>query len=85
MSRTILLSLGAALALLPTSGFAGRCSGGAICTACTTCQYCGNCAGGGGNCSVCAPDLYRVHPAKQRLKRLYTHRPRGRHHRARPR
>ena len=46
------------LALIPilflNSVIAGRCSGGAYCTACSNCSSCKNCSEEGGTCSVCA-------------------------------
>lgn len=36
------------------SATAGRCSGGAYCTACSNCSSCKNCSEEGGTCSVCS-------------------------------
>jgi hypothetical protein len=66
IALTLALLLGAALSA-PNPALAGRCSGGAGCTACSTCSSCGHCAGGGGTCSVCAPPrVKKVTPAKRK-------------------
>jgi hypothetical protein len=76
MKRALILSVllvGSAVAGNGSPAQAGRCSGGANCTACSTCSACRNCAGGGGTCSVCEPVRYalntvRVQPASKRRK-----------------
>lgn len=59
-----LLILSAALLLLNTGSYAGKCSGGRGCTACKNCSACKHCSKQGGTCSVC--HNYDAKPKKKK-------------------